>query len=132
MPLLSAAVCSKARSSSLFIQRRSTLLAHPHLAIAANLVSDANRPAGRTDQLHVRNRDAAFLFSNAALDMALWVRPHVLLHHHHVLDQYLRIYREYAQNATLLPFVSARADLHGIDATDLHSHLSGNRFLCRY
>jgi hypothetical protein len=45
-----------------------------------------------------------------------------------VLDQYLRICREHAQNATLLPFVPARDDLHGIVAPDINSNMCGTRY----
>src|SRR5579863_6110207 len=104
------------RAKSLFIQRRIALLAHPHFAIAAHFMPDAHRPASGTDQLHVRDRDAALLLGDSALDVALRVGAHVLFHHHHVLDQNLAVVGKHAQHAPFLALVAPGNHLHGVVA----------------
>ncbi len=111
--------------AKLFIQRRSALLAHPDFAIALHFVPNPHRPASRTNQLHVRVRDPAFLFGNAALDVALRIRTHVLLHHHHVLYQQLVIVGKHAQHAPFLALVAPGDHFHVVVAADIDSLLYG-------
>src|SRR5258706_16292732 len=108
-------------ANSLLIQRRSALLAYAHFAISAHLVSDAHRTASWAHQLHIGNRNPALLLGDAALNVALRVRAHVLFHHHHVLDQKLGIVGKHAQHASFLTLIPPRDDFHAIVAPDIHS-----------
>src|SRR5579864_8648583 len=110
-----------AKSQQLFIQRRPALLAHPNFAIPPHIVPNTNRATGRTNQLHVGQRNPAFLLRDPTFDVALRVRPHVLLHHHHVLHQKLVVAWKHAQHAPFLALVPPRDHLHGVVAADIHS-----------
>src|SRR5271165_2342995 len=112
---------SYASQTASLIQRGSALLANPDLAVAAHLVADTHRPAARTYQLHIRNRNPALLLRDPALDVALRVRTHVLLHHHHVLHQQLAVIGKHAQHAPFLALVPPRDHLHVVVAADIHS-----------
>ena len=86
-------------------------------------MANPHRAAGRADQLYVRKRDSALLLRDAALDVALRVRPDVLLDHHHMLDQELVVVRKYAQHAAFLALVPPRDYFHVVVAADIDSLL---------
>ena len=111
--------------STLFIQRRAALLAYADLAIATYFVPNPYRPTSRTNQLHIGQRNPALLFGNAACNIALRIRAHVLFHHHHVLHQELVIVGKHAQHAPFLTLVAAGDNLHVIVAPDIDSLLYG-------
>src|SRR5262249_58557564 len=85
------------------------------------LVTYARRPATRTHDHHVGNRKRRFLFRDPALDVALRVGTHVLLHHHHVLHQQLAFAGKDAQHASLLAFVATGNHFHLVIALDVDS-----------
>src|SRR5581483_3790037 len=112
-----------------FIQRVSALFADTHFAVAVNFVADANRAARRSHELHVRERNAALLLGNSALNVTLRIRTHVLLHHHDVLDQHLALGRKHAEHASFLALVAAGDHLHGVVPLDVDSLLTS--YCCR-
>src|SRR5260370_16766219 len=65
------------------IERRSALLANSYFAIATDFMPNPHRPAGCTNQLHLRNRHRPFLFSHAPF--LLFPAPPFLLTTHHSL-----------------------------------------------
>ena len=59
---------------------------------------DAHRPAGRADQLHVRDRNPALLLRDAALHVALRVGTHMLLRRSSRVDQNFRVTGKHVQD----------------------------------
>jgi hypothetical protein len=84
-------------------------------------MADPNRPARRTDQLNVRNRNPALLLGDAALDIPLRVRAHVLFDDHHVLDKDFCVIWKNAEHASFLALVSPGDHLHSVIAPDVYS-----------
>src|ERR1700694_6184423 len=105
----------------LFIQRRSALLTNPHLTIATHFMPDPHRTARRTHQGHVRQPNRPLLLGNSTLDVALRIRPHVLLHPHTVLHQHLALVGKHAQHAPFFSRIPSRHHLHGVIPADIHS-----------
>ena len=65
---------------------------------------------------HVGHTSATFdnwnrplLLGDSALDVVLRIRAHVLLHHHHVLDQHLAFVGKHAQHASFFSRIPARS-----------------------
>src|ERR1700687_3175590 len=109
----------------LFIQRRPTLLTNSHLAISTHFMPDPHRTARRTHQGHVRQLNRPLLLGNSTLDVALRIRPHVLLHGHHVLHQHLALVGKHAQHAPFFSRIPPRHHLHGVIPSDIHSLVFG-------
>src|SRR5207302_9170312 len=112
---------SRSRHTTLLIQRRAALLAHPKLAIALELVAHARRPAAGANQHDVGDMDPALLLGDAALDVLLRIRTHVLLHHAHVLHQQLALIGKHMQHAAefLVIFAAPGDDLHHVVLADI-------------
>src|SRR6185503_13282975 len=105
----------------LFIQRRLAPAADPHMPAALRFVSNARRSAAGAYHHDVRDGDGRFLLRDSALDVALRIRTHVLLHHHHVFHQHFAGAGENPQHAALLAFVTSGDDLHRVIALDIDS-----------
>src|ERR1700730_2352505 len=105
----------------LFVQCRPALLTNSYLAIATHFVPDAHRAARRTHQGHVRQSNRPLLLGNSTLDVALRIRPHVLLHRHHVLHQHLALVGKHAQHAPFFSRIPPGHHLHRVIPADIHS-----------
>src|ERR1700674_784260 len=109
----------------LFVQRRPALLTDSYLAIASHFMPDPHRTARRTHQGHVRQPNRPLLLGNSTLDVALRIRPHVLLHRHHVLHQHLALVGKHAQHAPFFSRIPPGHHLHGVIPADIHSLVFG-------
>src|SRR6478672_1756717 len=105
----------------LFIQRRIATTANPHMPAAMHFVSNARRATARADHHDIRDGYRRFLLRDSALDVALRIRPHVLLHHHYVFDQYFAGAGENPQHAALLALVTSGDHFHRVIALDIDS-----------
>src|SRR6478672_4574728 len=105
----------------LFIQRRIATTANPHMPAAMHFVSNARRATARADHHDIRDGYRRFLLRDSALDVALRIRPHVLLHHHYVFDQYFAGAGENPQHAALLALVTSGDYFHRVIALDIDS-----------
>src|SRR6476646_11725652 len=105
----------------LFIQRRITTTANPHMPAAMHFVSNARWSAARAHHHDVRDGDRRFLLRDSALDVALRIRTHVLLHHHYVLHQNFAGAGKYPQHAALLALVTSGDYFHRVIALDIDS-----------
>src|SRR5260370_41944991 len=105
----------------LFIQCRPALLTNPFLAIDTHFMPDPHPTARRTHQGHVRQSNRPLLLGNSTLDVALRIRPHVLLHRHHVLHQPLALVGKHAQHAPFFSRIPPGHHLHGVISPDIHS-----------
>src|SRR5712671_4643709 len=99
-----------AKSSWLFVERCSALLANSYFAVATNFMSYSNRTAGRAHQRHVRQGNPALLFGDSAFDVALRIRPDVFLNCHHMFHQHLALVGEYTEHAPFLAGITSRHD----------------------
>src|ERR1019366_5489871 len=109
----------------LFVQRRPALLTDSHLAFAAYFMPNSHWTARRTHQGHVRQRNRPLLLGNSTLDVALRIRPHVLLHRHHVLHQHLALVGQHPQHAPFFSRIPPGHHLHGVIPADIHSFVFG-------
>src|SRR5580658_959084 len=110
----------------LLLQRIPAALAHPHMAVAVILMSYAYRPVtGVAHQHHIADGDGALLLGDAALNILLRVRSHVLLHHHHVLYQDLALVGHHAEHPALLALISSGNHPHLIVAANVYTLLHG-------
>src|SRR6202040_607676 len=71
----------------------------------------------------VRQPDRPFLLRDSALDVALRIRPHVLLHRHHVLDQHLAFVGKHAQHAPFFSRIPASHHLHCVVPADINAFM---------
>src|SRR5271168_9380 len=126
LPSLTVSDWLPVREIALFLQSRSALAAYADFLVAAHFVSDAHRPARSANQLDVRQRDAALLLRNAALNVALRIGAHVLFHHHDVLDQNLPVVGKHAQHTPFLTLVASGDHLYGVVAPDIHPLMLSN------
>ena len=81
----------------------------PYFAIATDFVSDAHRARRTSCTFEIDTRLSCSAMPPWMLRCG--VRPHVLLHHHYVLDQGLGVRRKHTEHSSLLPFITAGNDL---------------------
>src|SRR5580658_3183714 len=99
------------------------------MAVAVILMSYADWPVtGVAHQHHIADSDCALLLGDATLNVLLGVRPHVFLHHHHVLYEHLALIRHHAEYAALLALVSSGNHPHLIVAANVYTLLHGCSF----
>src|SRR4051812_43849619 len=111
---------ARIQKQQLLIEGGPALLADAHFPVAANFMSYAHRAACGTHQRDIGQRNPPLLLGDAALDVPLRIRPHVLFYGHNVLDQNLEVVRKHAQHAPFLARITARHDLDGIVPSDVH------------
>ena len=71
--------------------------------------------------VHVRNRDPAFLLGDSAFHVALRIGAHVFLDQHDVLDQHLASFGKHPQHAAFFALIAAGDHFHRIVAADINS-----------
>src|ERR1035437_6649974 len=108
----------------LLLQRGAAVLTYARVAVAVFLMAHPHGTrAGAAHQHYIADGNRALLFGNAALDVLLRVRPHVLFDHHDVLDQHLGLVRHDPEHAAFLAFVASGNHPHLIVAADIYTLL---------
>src|ERR1035437_6161079 len=113
-----------AKCYQLLLQRGTAVLTYARLAVPVFLMAHPHGTRTRgAHQHHIADGNRALLLGDAALDVLLRVRPHVLLHHHHVLDQHLGLVRHNPEHAAFLALVASGNHPHLIVAADIYTLL---------
>src|SRR5579862_2171721 len=90
-----------------------------------HVMRNAHRPASRTQNHHIRNRNRAFPLGNAALNLLARVGPRMPLDHRDMLDQHFAGAFIDAQHAPALAPVAPRDYPHLVVLFDLNAHRLG-------
>src|SRR5580698_8373512 len=90
-----------------------------NLLIAFQARTDASLVALCIDQHDVRDMDSGLLLGDAALNVFLRVRLHVLLDHHDTLDENAVFFRDHAKDAALFALVFTGNHFHFVITLNL-------------